>query len=190
MSVDGRLQDGSMEIDSGNNLETFKTGSGAEEAVEVNDFQKVSMAHGAWGFTGPAGTPLTRGAAAPLPHADGGVPGRSLCRQATRVLSHVILCEKAPPFVFYVLNTRKQPLDTEKNRFLGAHPVLAEGRESSVSASSFVKHSSKKTLPAPGGGGSGVELTERRDLTASQSRPPQVGPADGLVPTFELSHCV
>ncbi|XP_034353410.1 leukocyte cell-derived chemotaxin 1 isoform X2 [Arvicanthis niloticus] len=39
VSIDGRLQDGSMEIDAANNLETFKMGSGAEEAIEVNDFQ-------------------------------------------------------------------------------------------------------------------------------------------------------
>nr|XP_012419550.1 PREDICTED: leukocyte cell-derived chemotaxin 1 isoform X2 [Odobenus rosmarus divergens] len=39
MSINGKLQDGSMEIDTGNNLETFKMGSGAEEAIEVNDFQ-------------------------------------------------------------------------------------------------------------------------------------------------------
>lgn len=45
MSINGKLQDGSMEIDAGNNLETFKMGSGAEEAIEVNDFQNVSMSH-------------------------------------------------------------------------------------------------------------------------------------------------
>ncbi|MBZ3884106.1 WW domain-binding protein 4 [Sciurus carolinensis] len=39
MSINGKLQDGSMEIDTGNNLETFKMGSGVEEAIEVNDFQ-------------------------------------------------------------------------------------------------------------------------------------------------------
>ncbi|KAM6438531.1 leukocyte cell-derived chemotaxin 1 [Rhynochetos jubatus] len=39
MSINGKVQDGSMEIDAGNNLETFKTGSGREEAVEVHDFQ-------------------------------------------------------------------------------------------------------------------------------------------------------
>ncbi|XP_066872642.1 leukocyte cell-derived chemotaxin 1 isoform X2 [Kogia breviceps] len=39
VSINGKLQDGSMEIDAGNNLETFKMGSGAEEAIEVNDFQ-------------------------------------------------------------------------------------------------------------------------------------------------------
>ncbi|XP_036313702.1 leukocyte cell-derived chemotaxin 1 isoform X3 [Pipistrellus kuhlii] len=39
MSINGKLQDGSMEIDPGNNLETFKMGHGAEEATEVNDFQ-------------------------------------------------------------------------------------------------------------------------------------------------------
>ncbi|XP_035867199.1 leukocyte cell-derived chemotaxin 1 isoform X1 [Phyllostomus discolor] len=39
MSINGKLQDGSMEIDAGNNLETFKMGSGAEEAIEINDFQ-------------------------------------------------------------------------------------------------------------------------------------------------------
>lgn len=45
MSINGKLQDGSMEIDAGNNLETFKMGSGAEEAIEVNDFQNVSIFH-------------------------------------------------------------------------------------------------------------------------------------------------
>uniref|UniRef100_A0A8D1PFY3 Leukocyte cell-derived chemotaxin 1 n=1 Tax=Sus scrofa TaxID=9823 RepID=A0A8D1PFY3_PIG len=39
MSINGKLQDGSMEIDAGNNVETFKMGNGAEEAIEVNDFQ-------------------------------------------------------------------------------------------------------------------------------------------------------
>ncbi|XP_038243167.1 leukocyte cell-derived chemotaxin 1 [Dermochelys coriacea] len=39
MSINGKVQEGSMEIDSGNNLETFKTGSGNEEAIEVHDFQ-------------------------------------------------------------------------------------------------------------------------------------------------------
>lgn len=42
MSINGKVQDGLMEIDAGNNLETFKTGSGSEEAVEVHDFQIVS----------------------------------------------------------------------------------------------------------------------------------------------------
>lgn len=45
MSINGKLQDGSMEIDARNNLETFKMGSGAEEAIEVNDFQNVSIFH-------------------------------------------------------------------------------------------------------------------------------------------------
>lgn len=45
MSINGKLQDGSVEIDAGNNLETFKMGSGAEEVVEVNDFQNVSIFH-------------------------------------------------------------------------------------------------------------------------------------------------
>ncbi|XP_020659901.3 leukocyte cell-derived chemotaxin 1 [Pogona vitticeps] len=39
MSINGKVQEGSMEIDAGNNLETFKTGRGGEEAVEVHDFQ-------------------------------------------------------------------------------------------------------------------------------------------------------
>ncbi|NWX87686.1 CNMD protein, partial [Nothoprocta pentlandii] len=39
MSINGKVQDGSMEIDAGNNLETFKTGSGSEETIEVHDFQ-------------------------------------------------------------------------------------------------------------------------------------------------------
>ncbi|XP_033866602.3 leukocyte cell-derived chemotaxin 1-like [Acipenser ruthenus] len=38
MSINGKVEEGSLEIDAGNNLETFKTGSGSEEAVEVHDF--------------------------------------------------------------------------------------------------------------------------------------------------------
>lgn len=44
MSINGKIQEGSMEIDAGNNLETFKTGTGNDEAVEVHDFQIVSIA--------------------------------------------------------------------------------------------------------------------------------------------------
>ncbi|XP_032878194.1 leukocyte cell-derived chemotaxin 1 [Amblyraja radiata] len=39
MSINGKVKDGSLEIDTKNNLETFRTGSGNEEAVEVHDFQ-------------------------------------------------------------------------------------------------------------------------------------------------------
>ncbi|XP_048835907.1 leukocyte cell-derived chemotaxin 1 [Brienomyrus brachyistius] len=38
MSVNGKVEEGSMEIDSENNLERFVTGSGNDEAVEVHDF--------------------------------------------------------------------------------------------------------------------------------------------------------
>ncbi|KAG2456737.1 leukocyte cell-derived chemotaxin 1 [Polypterus senegalus] len=38
MSINGQVEEGSMEIDAQNNMETFKTGSGSEEAVEVHDF--------------------------------------------------------------------------------------------------------------------------------------------------------
>ncbi|KAJ8387245.1 hypothetical protein AAFF_G00158680 [Aldrovandia affinis] len=38
MSINGKLEEGSMEIDSENNMEMFRTGSGNEEAVEVHDF--------------------------------------------------------------------------------------------------------------------------------------------------------
>ncbi|XP_066562767.1 leukocyte cell-derived chemotaxin 1 [Amia ocellicauda] len=38
MSINGKVEEGSMEIDTGNNLETFRTGSGSDEAVEVHDF--------------------------------------------------------------------------------------------------------------------------------------------------------
>uniref|UniRef100_A0AAX7U6G3 Leukocyte cell-derived chemotaxin 1 n=1 Tax=Astatotilapia calliptera TaxID=8154 RepID=A0AAX7U6G3_ASTCA len=41
MNINGEVREGSMEIDSDNNLERFKTGSGAEEAVEIHDFQIV-----------------------------------------------------------------------------------------------------------------------------------------------------
>lgn len=46
-----------MEIDAGNNLETFKTGSGSEEAVEVHDFQIVSTATGSLTPFSPMPTP-------------------------------------------------------------------------------------------------------------------------------------
>ncbi|KAG7227643.1 hypothetical protein INR49_029404, partial [Caranx melampygus] len=39
MNINGEVRKGSVEIDSDNNLEMFKTGSGAEEAVEIHDFQ-------------------------------------------------------------------------------------------------------------------------------------------------------
>ncbi|XP_076839016.1 leukocyte cell-derived chemotaxin 1 [Brachyhypopomus gauderio] len=39
MSINGKVEEGSMEIDSLNNLERFRTGSGSDEAVEVHDFQ-------------------------------------------------------------------------------------------------------------------------------------------------------
>uniref|UniRef100_A0A8C2ZXP2 Leukocyte cell-derived chemotaxin 1 n=1 Tax=Cyclopterus lumpus TaxID=8103 RepID=A0A8C2ZXP2_CYCLU len=39
MNINGEVRQGSVEIDSDNNLERFKTGSGAEEAVEIHDFQ-------------------------------------------------------------------------------------------------------------------------------------------------------
>ncbi|GAA6228746.1 leukocyte cell-derived chemotaxin 1-like [Lates japonicus] len=39
MNINGEVREGSMEIDSDNNLERFKTRSGAEEAVEIHDFQ-------------------------------------------------------------------------------------------------------------------------------------------------------
>lgn len=42
MSINGEMRQGSVEIDSDNNVERFKTGSGAEEAVEIHDFQIVS----------------------------------------------------------------------------------------------------------------------------------------------------
>lgn len=42
MNMNGEVKEGSLEIDSDNNLKQFKTGSGAEEAVEIHDFQIVS----------------------------------------------------------------------------------------------------------------------------------------------------
>ncbi|XP_063070554.1 leukocyte cell-derived chemotaxin 1 [Engraulis encrasicolus] len=39
VSINGKTEEGSMEIDSENNLERFKIGSGDEEAVEIHDFQ-------------------------------------------------------------------------------------------------------------------------------------------------------
>ncbi|MEQ2298624.1 hypothetical protein AMECASPLE_007199 [Ameca splendens] len=39
MSINGKVEEGSMEIDSANNMERFSTGSGADEALEVHDFE-------------------------------------------------------------------------------------------------------------------------------------------------------
>ncbi|CAL8368839.1 unnamed protein product [Boreogadus saida] len=39
MSINGKVEEGSMEIDAVNNMERFRTGSGVDEAVEVHDFQ-------------------------------------------------------------------------------------------------------------------------------------------------------
>ncbi|XP_076118912.1 leukocyte cell-derived chemotaxin 1 [Alosa pseudoharengus] len=39
VSINGKIEEGSMEIDSENNLERFRIGSGDEEAVEIHDFQ-------------------------------------------------------------------------------------------------------------------------------------------------------
>ncbi|KAI3356274.1 hypothetical protein L3Q82_017519, partial [Scortum barcoo] len=39
MNINGEVREGSVEIDSDNNLERFKTGSGDKEAVEIHDFQ-------------------------------------------------------------------------------------------------------------------------------------------------------
>ncbi|XP_054888454.1 leukocyte cell-derived chemotaxin 1-like [Poeciliopsis prolifica] len=39
MSINGKVEKGSMQIDSANNMETFSTGSGADEALEVHDFE-------------------------------------------------------------------------------------------------------------------------------------------------------
>ncbi|KAK2822020.1 hypothetical protein Q5P01_022085 [Channa striata] len=39
MSINGKVEEGSMEIDTANNVERFSTGSGADEAVEVHDFE-------------------------------------------------------------------------------------------------------------------------------------------------------
>lgn len=43
MSINGNVEEGSMEIDATNNMERFRTGSGNEEAVEVHDFQIVRL---------------------------------------------------------------------------------------------------------------------------------------------------
>lgn len=42
MSINGKVEEGTMEIDAANNMERFSTGSGPDEAVEVHDFQIVS----------------------------------------------------------------------------------------------------------------------------------------------------
>uniref|UniRef100_A0A096M4K3 Leukocyte cell-derived chemotaxin 1 n=1 Tax=Poecilia formosa TaxID=48698 RepID=A0A096M4K3_POEFO len=39
MSINGKVEKGSMEIDPANNMETFSTGSGTDEALEVHDFE-------------------------------------------------------------------------------------------------------------------------------------------------------
>lgn len=43
MSINGKVEEGSMEIDSDNNLERFRTGSGNDEALEIHDFHTVKL---------------------------------------------------------------------------------------------------------------------------------------------------
>lgn len=43
MSINGKVEEGTMEIDTANNMERFSTGSGSDEAVEVHDFEIVSL---------------------------------------------------------------------------------------------------------------------------------------------------
>lgn len=45
MSINGKVEEGSMEIDSDNNLERFRTGSGNDEALEIHDFHIVSCTY-------------------------------------------------------------------------------------------------------------------------------------------------
>lgn len=57
MNINGEVREGSVEIDSDNNLERFKTGNGAEEAVEIHDFQIVSefvLVFSSWGSSAEA----------------------------------------------------------------------------------------------------------------------------------------
>ena len=42
MSINGKVEEGTMEIDTANNMERFSTGSGSDQAVEVHDFEMVS----------------------------------------------------------------------------------------------------------------------------------------------------
>ncbi|XP_034039709.1 leukocyte cell-derived chemotaxin 1 [Thalassophryne amazonica] len=39
MSINGKVEEGTMEIDSANNMETFRTGTGTDETLEVHDFE-------------------------------------------------------------------------------------------------------------------------------------------------------
>lgn len=54
MSINGRVEEGAMEVDTANNVERFSTGSGSDEAVEVHDFQIVSSAQEKEGKIPPA----------------------------------------------------------------------------------------------------------------------------------------
>lgn len=42
MSINGKVEEGAMEMDTANNMERFSTGSGSDEAVEIHDFEIVS----------------------------------------------------------------------------------------------------------------------------------------------------
>ncbi|CAF97652.1 unnamed protein product, partial [Tetraodon nigroviridis] len=39
MSINGKVEEGTMEMDAANNMERFSTGSGSDEALEVHDFE-------------------------------------------------------------------------------------------------------------------------------------------------------
>ena len=128
VSIDGKLQDGSMEIDAGNNLETFKMGSGAEEAIEINDFQNVSIFPTFREFNQASLGDFSNSKRSSISHTYPN--GNCFLWPITVPLLHIChtadsLWEKITLFLIFS-KWGKQHLGIEKNRLLEPYKFLAE----------------------------------------------------------------
>lgn len=134
MSINGKLQDGSMEIDAGNNLETFKMGSGAEEAIEVNDFQNVSIVHAFRVWPGSLGAFLIQGEAS-LIHIPSVTisPGRFSLRKDCSL------------FLIFQ-NEKKNTLWHWKEQFLELYEVSVETHTRTISFQAVIHNTVNKVL--------------------------------------------
>lgn len=131
MSINGKLQDGSMEIDAGNNLETFKMGSGAEEAIEVNDFQNVSIFHTFRELNQASPEDFPNPQRSSISHTS--QCNRSLWQSWCHWPPCIFPLRKAHSLSFIFSEWKTQHLGTEKNKFLELYKVLAEGLERAIS---------------------------------------------------------
>lgn len=146
MSINGKLQDGSMEIDAGNNLETFKMGSGAEEAIEVNDFQNVSIFHVPREFNRQALAFLVWGETASLVFftATSMPPTHLRCR-ACAPWERALLCLPCPP-----KEETWENIQNNKTSSDAVAPAVREGDAGGTFESRNLKLPGSMRFPSPG----------------------------------------